>query len=97
MAKIAPFRGIRYNSSKISDYADVITPPYDVINLQQQQELYNRSDYNLVRLEYGFEQDDDTKDNNRYTRAAAFFNDWLNESILIREDRPVYYLSLIHI
>ncbi|MFY9114302.1 MAG: DUF1015 domain-containing protein, partial [Dethiobacteria bacterium] len=38
-----------------------------------------------------FEQDDDTKDNNRYTRAAAFFNDWLNESILIREDRPVYY------
>lgn len=91
MAEIAPFRGVRYNPSMISDCADVITPPYDVIDHQLQLELYHRSDYNLVRLEYGLEQDDDTADDNRYTRAASHFNNWLDEGILIREKNPVYY------
>lgn len=91
MAEIAPFRGVRYNPSIISDYADVITPPYDVIDHQHQLDLYRRSNYNLVRLEYGFKQNDDTANDNRYTRAASHFNDWLNRGVLVREKHPVYY------
>lgn len=91
MAQISPFRGLRYNQEKISSYAEVITPPYDVITPEDQKELYNRSDYNLIRMEYGLEQHGDDENSNRYTRAASTFRQWLDKNILIREDIPVLY------
>jgi len=30
MAKIAPFRALRYNAEKIADLNNVMAPPYDV-------------------------------------------------------------------
>ncbi len=90
MANIFPFRGIRYNPSKVS-FADVVTPPYDVISSADQKKLYEKSAYNLVRLEYGYEYADDRSGNNRYTRAAATFQEWLENEILIQDNKPAYY------
>ena len=53
MAEIRPFRGVRYNEQLVNDLASVVCPPYDIITPQMAQELYHRSEYNFVRLEYG--------------------------------------------
>ena len=42
MAKIVPFRALRYNLSQIGDATAVMAPPYDVISPALQQELYQR-------------------------------------------------------
>ena len=39
MATVKGFRGIRYNPEKIENFADVLAPPYDVINSSEQEEL----------------------------------------------------------
>ncbi len=90
MVKIAAFKGIRYNPEKVS-FRNVITPPYDVISSEEQNKLYQKSDYNLIRLEYGSDYPDDDKNNNRYTRAAQTFSEWLESDVFVQEKSPVYY------
>ena len=92
MAIIVPFRGIRYNSDKIGDLADAITPPYDVITSEEQEQFYRRSPYNLIRLEYGKTSPDNRDGENRYTRAAAYLKTWLAEKVLLLEERHSFYL-----
>lgn len=88
---IAPFRGIRYNREKV-DIQRVFSPPYDIISPEEQEALYRRDPYNVVRLVLGRMYDEDTEDNNRYTRAAETFQKWLKEGVLIQEDRPAIYI-----
>jgi uncharacterized protein (DUF1015 family) len=70
----------------------VVCPPYDVISPSQQQALYDRSPYNLVRLELGHQEPDDDERDNRYTRAAATLERWRSEGVLAAEPRPALYL-----
>jgi uncharacterized protein (DUF1015 family) len=92
MAKIAPFRAVRYNLEKIQDPASVTAPPYDVISPELQEDLYQRSPFNLVRLILGKMETEDNDGNNRYTRAAAFYRQWLADGILARDGEPSIYL-----
>jgi uncharacterized protein (DUF1015 family) len=92
MTIIRPFKGIRYNQQLIEDLAAVICPPYDVINEKQQERLYNRSDYNFIRIEYNKETEQDNETDNRYTRARSYINKWLEDRILREEDQPALYL-----
>lgn len=92
MAVIVPFRGLRYNESKIKDLADVIVPPYDMITAAEQERLYQRSPHNLVRLEYGKLFPGDGAGSSRYTRAAADLKRWLDERALVPEKRHSFYL-----
>lgn len=91
MAVIVPIKGLRYNREKINNMADVITPPYDVIDEKAQDDYYRRHPYNIIRLEYGktFPQDDE--ENNRYTRAAADFSHWQESGMLVPEELPALY------
>jgi uncharacterized protein (DUF1015 family) len=36
MAKIIPFKGLRYNTEIVGDLSSVTTPPYDIISEKQQ-------------------------------------------------------------
>ena len=92
MAKIVPFRGLRYNQEKIGDPAQVVAPPYDVISPELQEELYERSPYNVVRLILGRTSEEDSEGDNRYTRAAEHFESWQREGVLRRDDAPSIYL-----
>ena len=92
MAEIHPFRGVRYNQGRVKDLADVICPPYDIITPQLQQELYHRSAYNFVRLEFGRESPQDTAADNRYTRSAATLEQWLGQGVLAADKTPAIYL-----
>lgn len=91
MADVRPFRALRYDSTKV-DLAKTIAPPYDVISPEQQASLYDRSPYNIVRVEYGEERPGDTSEDNRYTRAAADLSAWRETGILSRPDRPSFYV-----
>lgn len=92
MATINPFRGLRYNPESVENLADVVTPPYDVIDPAAQERYYQKHPYNIIRLEYGKTYPDDGDNNNRYTRAAADFNKWINENVLDPENEPALYL-----
>jgi uncharacterized protein (DUF1015 family) len=71
----------------------VICPPYDIIPPQLQQELHQRSEYNFVRIEYGLETPHDNDTDNKYTRAAAVMEDWLDKKVLIYDDNPSIYID----
>ena len=93
MAEIHPINGIRYNTKPVKDLAEVICPPYDIISPQQQGELYARSPYNFVRIEYGLETPGDSPSDNRYTRAEAFLEQWLREGVLAADTTPAIYID----
>lgn len=92
MAVIAPFRGILYNPEKVSDMSGVVAPPYDVISPEGQERLYQKSDYNIVRLDFGKGNPSDDQDSNRYTRAASDFKAWQEKGILVRDEIPAIYV-----
>ena len=92
MAEISEFKGVRYNAGKVGYMQNVICPPYDVISPQEQQALYAKSQFNMVRLEYGLEQAGDNEGNNKYTRAHDEFNLWLKEGVLMQDQVPNFYV-----
>jgi uncharacterized protein (DUF1015 family) len=47
---LAPFRGVRYDLSRVGGLANVTSPPYDVIGPETLQRLLAASPYNIVRL-----------------------------------------------
>jgi len=92
MAKLVPFRGLRYNLSRFADPSAVMAPPYDVISPAQQESLYRRDPFNVVRLILGNVHDSDSESDNRYTRAAADFRNWQEEGALVRDPEASIYL-----
>ena len=95
MAGIHPFHGVHYNRSLVKDPATVICPPYDIISPPMKQELYQSSEYNFVRLEYGRELPQDKDTDNRYTRSAATLSEWLEQGVLTIDRTPAIYLHSI--
>jgi len=93
MAHIKPFRGIRYNPERIADMAVVVCPPYDVISESEQTLYYDRSPYNMIRMELGKPYPDDDRAHNPHSRAGAYLRTWLDKGTLIQEDKPALYLA----
>jgi uncharacterized protein (DUF1015 family) len=93
LADIRPFHGIHYNPSLVKDLAKVICPPYDIISPQHQLELYKRSEYNFVRIEYGRELPNDKDTDNKYARAAATLENWLKQHVLEADKKPCIYIE----
>lgn len=91
MTMVLPIKGLRF-SEAAGDPAEVIAPPYDVIDNELQQRLYKKSPNNIIRLEYSPSRPGDNHLNNKYTRAAETFHTWLREGILMREEKPAFYL-----
>ncbi len=93
MPEIHAFRGIRYDLGHVGALSDVVAPPYDVIDPEYQQALYDRHPNNVVRLVLNkVEPGDDDEVNNRYTRAASFLQRWQREGILFNEADPAIYV-----
>jgi uncharacterized protein (DUF1015 family) len=74
------------------DLSQVVAPPYDVISVADQRRYYEQDSHNVVRLIAGEVRPSDTSEDNKYTRAAGFFRQWLAEGVLHREARPCLYL-----
>jgi uncharacterized protein (DUF1015 family) len=91
MAKIFPFRALRYNPAKVT-VADVVTQPYDKISPAMQERYYSASPYNLVRIILGKPEASDNEQQNVYSRAANFLRTWTEEGALRRDTEPSIYL-----
>jgi uncharacterized protein (DUF1015 family) len=90
LANVKPFQPYRY-SAKAGDPSKLITQPYDKINPQMQARYLAASPYNLVRVILGEKRDSDTAADNVYTRAARYFEDWIQEGILAQDPAPGFY------
>ena len=91
MAHILPFRGVLYDPAVVKDIAQVVAPPYDVIDEAGQEALYARHPNNVIRLEFGQDHPGDGPTHNKYTRAAVCLRDWLTQGALRREAVPAIY------
>ena len=89
---VIPFRGLRYNATKVDGLANVIAPPYDVIKPEEQTDLEARHPANIIRLILSQPHDDDTEDENRYTRAATRMNQWIADGTFQRDATSHYYI-----
>ena len=89
---VIPFRGLRYNATKVEGIANVIAPPYDVIKTEERLALEAHHPANIIRLILSQPCDDDTADANQYTRAAALMNQWISDSTLVQDTTPNYYI-----
>lgn len=92
MTTIKPFKGFLYSRKKITDLSKVVTPPYDVIDSKQQANYYKLHPRNFIRLVLGKTSPADNPDDNRYTRARDFFERWIKESVLKKDEAPSIYV-----
>ena len=82
--RIEPFRALMFNREIAGEPARVVAPPYDLIGAARQHQLYDRSPYNIVRLEFGREPD-------RYGAAEKTLAEWMAAGVLQRPARPAIF------
>src|SRR5688572_24728635 len=92
MAEISPFRAFRYDLARAGMLGEVVAPPYDVIDARMQQALYDRNPHNVIRIILNKEEPGDNELWNRYTRAAEFLRDWLQERIIAPDSARSLYV-----
>jgi uncharacterized protein (DUF1015 family) len=88
---IKPFKAYRFNKSVVGDVGACIAPPYDVISEQQQQQLYESSSYNIVRIIRPKTKPGNNDKNNVYTRAAGYLADWIKQGVLKQDSQEGIY------
>jgi uncharacterized protein (DUF1015 family) len=81
MPTIYPFRGFRFDESRVGPLSGVVTQPYDKIPDSLREEYLRRSPFNIVRV----------IKNPDYAAAAQCLDSWLAEGILKRDPRPAFY------
>jgi uncharacterized protein (DUF1015 family) len=84
MPEIMPFKGILYNPELLKSADGLICPPYDVISPAFQQQLYNSSPFNAIRLELPKEADP-------YEAAGVRLAEWLQAGELQHDTEPAIY------
>jgi uncharacterized protein (DUF1015 family) len=82
--RIEAFAALTFNRSRCGALAEVVAPPYDLIDKARQDALYARSPYNIVRLELN-------RDADPYASAAETLARWLREGVVERAARPSIY------
>ncbi len=93
MPELQAFRGIRYNLGRVGALSDVVTPPYDVIGPELQEQFYQRHPNSFIRIDLNrIEPADDDEVSNRYTRAARYYRQWRDEGVLTTEADPAIYV-----
>ena len=86
MSRLSSFVALRY-AGTAGDPADLIAPPYDVIDSDQAAALRARSTYNAVRLVLP----EGTGDA-RYDGAADTLRAWIAEGVLVADRAPAVYV-----
>jgi uncharacterized protein (DUF1015 family) len=90
MARIHPFRALRYPSHLSAEMARLTAPPYDVITEPDRQRLESLHPRNVVRLILP-SQAGQVEDGSFYTGAASLLRQWQEDGTLARDPRPAFY------
>jgi uncharacterized protein (DUF1015 family) len=92
MPQIQAFRGLRYNLARIGSLSDCIAPPYDVVDSELQNHLYNLSPFNFLRLELNRPEAADPDTEEIYRRAAQIYRGWKSDGVFQLEPDPAIYV-----
>ncbi len=92
MADVRAFRGFRYDLGKVGSLADVVCPPYDVIDAELQAKLYAASEHNAIRLELTQDRPGDDERDNKYGRASRTLSEWLHAEVLKQDTARSLYV-----
>ena len=87
MSKTKSFKAVVYNPQTITNFKDVVCPPYDVISPQAQDKFYERSAHNFIHILLA----KDSPTDDKYCRAAEIFRGWLKDKVLIQDEQPAIY------
>ena len=78
MADVRPLKALHYNLAAVTSLADVVAPPYDVIDSARRHELLGRSPVNVVELDLP----EAPAGRNPYEHAAETLEEWTLQGIL---------------
>ena len=87
MAQIKPFRAVFYNQDKVNNLSHVICPPYDIISPRRQEYFHDLDVHNFIHIDLG----KDIPGDDKYIRAANYFQQWLKDRILVADQEPAIY------
>jgi uncharacterized protein (DUF1015 family) len=85
MADVQPLRALHYEPAVAGPLADVVAPPYDVIDSAQRAELLARSPLNIVAIDLPHGEPD------RYAVAGELLAQWRRDGALVRDERPALW------
>jgi uncharacterized protein (DUF1015 family) len=88
MADVQPLRALHYDPSVVGSLADVVAPPYDVIDASQRAALIARSSFNVVAVDLP-EEGDGGRD--PYLTASELFENWQLQGALVRDGEPALW------
>ena len=91
MPDVRPFRGYTYNLDIVSDFSDVIAPPYDVISAEMRKELREQSEYNLVNITLPHMDEESNPAVNPYTDAGGLWRQWSKKRIVTQVPEPAIW------
>ena len=91
MAEIAPFRAVRYAVTRGRELGWLLAPPYDMVTMQQRDELLRRDPHNIAHVSIGEDRPGDCPTTNKYLRAGETWRAWLDEGVLRKDPRPALF------
>lgn len=91
MAHIRPFAGIRYSHKLAPRFADLIAPPYDVLDETDKQKLLAKDPHNIVSVDLPHLPPKTAGPDVLYQQSHTTLQSWLASGILMREQRPALY------
>ena len=86
MAEIQPLRALHYDQAVVGALADVVAPPYDVIDDSQRAALLERSPNNVAAVDLPKGEGD------VYGQAGALFEAWQRDGVLVRDPEPALWV-----
>lgn len=92
MADIGALKGVRFNTDKVGNLDDVVTPPYDVINENAVKSFIAKNPYSMIQLDITKNPGESNEGDERYDKAAQLFNQWLSEKVLVRDEQDTIYI-----
>ncbi|HWO16226.1 MAG TPA: DUF1015 family protein, partial [Solirubrobacterales bacterium] len=92
MADVRPLNSLRYDLEKVGALADVVSPPYDVIDAALREELLGRSPFNVVEVDLPQPYEEIGRgEGDPYARAAETVAAWKAEGALIDDPEPALW------
>jgi uncharacterized protein (DUF1015 family) len=89
MADVQPLRALHYEPPVAGPLADLVAPPYDVIDAGQRAALLERSPFNVVAID--LPQGEPGSGRDPYESAEQLFESWLLQGVLARDSTPALW------
>jgi len=94
---LTAFRGLRYAPDRLADLGAVTSPPYDVVDDEEERRLKAAEPHNVVRLILPRDSDQQPQNmrqapTSRYQHAADLLQSWVSDGTLIADPAPALYV-----